>query len=185
MMRLCLALVPALLLLSGCDSSPSESGTIILRPEVSEDADGEDISFSFASDGFPVGRLTDVDCDCRIDLGPYLEGQGFSKADVVSATLESARLVMLFPISEKLDFLDQAILKFEADGLSVTEVANGGPFPSEREAALTVLPNRDVSGFLTRSDFGAILQIDAGTLEPGEDYEVALVMTFRLELEGL
>ncbi len=185
MTRLFLVFAPALLLISGCDSSPGERGTIILRPEVSEAADGKDISFSFSADGFPVGQLSDVDCDCRIDLGPYLEGQGFTKADVVSATLESARLVMLFPISEKLDFLDQAILKFEADGLSVTEVANRGAFPAEREATLTVLPNRDVSGFLTRSDFGAILQIDARALEPGEDYEVALVMTFRLELEGL
>ncbi len=185
-MRSCLVLAAALLLVSGCDSSsPGEGGTLVLRPEVSEDVEGDDISFSFSSDGFPVGQLTDVDCDCRIDLGPYLESQGFTKADILSATVESARLVMLFPISEQLDFLDQAILKFEADGLSATEVANGGPFPAAREATLTVLPNRDIAGFLTRSDFRAILQIDAGTLEPGEDYEVALVMTLRLELEGL
>ncbi|GIV59492.1 MAG: hypothetical protein KatS3mg043_0581 [Rhodothermaceae bacterium] len=177
--------VLALLLLTGCDSVGEEGGTIVLRPEVSEDAEGRDISFRFVSDGFPVGQLRDVSCDCEVDLGPFLQDQGFSKADLVSARLESARLVMLFPIDEQFDFLDQAILKFEADGLSATEVANRSGFPAAREATLNVLPNRDVTAFLTRNDFEVILQINARELVPSEEYEMALVMTFRLEVEGL
>ncbi len=187
--RMPLRWLPVLLLLggvlAGCDAAGEETRTLVLQPEVLEDRQGRDISFTFMSDAFPVGQLEDIACGCAIDLGPYLQAQGFSKADIVSARLESARLVLLFPISERFDFLDEAILKFEADGLSATEVANRSEFPASREVELNVLANRDVTGFLVRNDFEVILQIDARALEPSEDYEMVLVMTFRLEVEGL
>jgi|GEM_PF-1630504 len=173
-----------ILVMNGCDSGNNSDNTITLQAEVSQDMNGKDVSFKFSSDSFPTGRLEDVSCECNIDLESFLDSRGFTRADLLSAKLKSARLVMLFPVSERLDFLNQAILKFEADGVSVTEVANQGSFPTNREADLSVLANRDITSFLSRSNFDAILQIDAKQLLPAEDYEMALVMDIEMQVKG-
>jgi len=169
---------------SGCDSGSNGDNILTLQIEVSEDMNGKDIDFTFASDTFQTGRLEDVPCGCNIEIDAFLESRGFTKSDIQSARLKSARLVMLFPVSERLDFLSQAILKFESDGLSATEVANQSSFPSAREAGLTILSNRDITSFLTRSNFKAILQIDAQRLLPAEDYDMALVMEIEMDVTG-
>jgi hypothetical protein len=176
--------VAALLLvgLAACDSAALSDNVVVLRPEVSAGSDGTPVRFSFQASEVPTGRLTDILCNCALDVADYLSDRGFTKSDIVSATLESARLVMLFPISERLDFLDQAILKFQAPGNSVTEVAEQVTFPQAREVTLTPQSGRDIAGFLDESTFEPILQIDAASLQAGGDYEIGLVLTLRLEL---
>jgi len=47
-----------------------------------------------------------------------------------------------------------------------------------------VLSNRDIAGILERPNFTAILQIDANELEANRDYEMALVLRLRIDVEG-
>jgi len=175
----------ALFLVSGCDTTDPGGDTVILRTEIKNDSDGDPIRFSFSSDNITAGRLEDVGCNCTLDIGSFLQGQGFTKTEIFSATVESARLVLLFPLNEQFNFLNEVILKLEASGLSATEVANLQSSPSVREVALNVLPNRNISGFLQRATFAPILQVNANLLNPNEDYEVALVLNLRIEMEGL
>jgi len=170
--------------LSGCDSNNSNSNRVGLTREMSLDANGDPILFSFDAADTAMGRLQDIRCNCNIDIGPFLTSQGFSKADIVSASLTAARIVMLLPTSERVNFLTSAILKFQTDGLSATEVANQSGFADSRESTMQTLSNRDISAFLERSNFETILQINPASLQTGESYELGLVFTVQLEMSA-
>lgn len=170
--------------LAGCDSAVSGEETIVLTAEVSTDDQGDPIRFTFQADDYETGRLADVQCGCSLDLGEFLADRGFTKADIVSATVQAARLRMLFPIQERLDFLNRAILKLEASGNSVTEIAELEDFPASAEASLTPRSGRDVAGFVDDGSFEPILQIDPARLLAGREYEIGLVLTIRVEVEG-
>jgi hypothetical protein len=182
--RLLAAAFGFLVLLSGCDTADPFGETIILTATVDRTVSGSDIEFAFDSESLTVGRLDDVGCDCALDIGPFLAAQGFEKSDLEAATVESARLVMLFPVSEQLDFLDEAILKLQAPGQSVTEVASRTSFPADRQAELATLSGRNIAGLIDGTTFTPILQLDASQLEVGAEYTVALVLRIRLEVSG-
>lgn len=169
----------------GCDSDSLSSGTVFLTHEFSEDVQGEAIRFSFSSDELQTNRLHDLSCECDLNIDEFITAQGFQPSDIVTAKLVSAEIIMLFPISERLDFLNQAILKLTGQGISPTEVASLSTLPSAREASMSVLPNRDIATFLERSSFGAILQIDPSSLESGETYDMSIILKVRLELDSL
>lgn len=178
-LRLFLLVGLALPLLMGCDSEEGSSDPVTLFVELDDD-----FRFSFRGSDIQTGRLQDLRCNCQVDISPFLFDQGFSKADIISASVESVQLEMLFPISAQANILNQAIVKLEADGVSATEVANQTSFPNSRSASISVLGGRDIAAILARSDFSTILQIDANTLEASRDYEIALVLRFRVEVEG-
>ena len=181
-----LFLIAALMFLASCDSNSSGGGdTIFLTHEISEAADGKPIQFTFSSSQIQIGTLQDVRCNCDIDIGPYLATQSFTKEEIISVNVTAAELVMLFPINKDHTFLNAAILKLEGIKNTITEVANQPNFPSARESSLIVLPNRDVAGFFTRPSFGAILQIDAITLDDDENYQIGLVLTVLIEVAGI
>lgn len=178
-------LAMATLIIAGCDSASPGGDTIFLTHELTEEIGGEPITLSFSADDVATGRLQDIDCDCELDIASFLDVQGFSKSDIVSARLEAAEIVMLFPVNENVDFLDQAILKLTASGISPTEVANTSSFPASRTGSMNILPNRDIASFLDRPTFGLILQIDPASLRAGQNYQMSLVLKMRMEVSGL
>lgn len=180
-----LTLIAATLILSGCDTDSLGGDSVFLTTTISDDVDGDDVIFQFSSGDIQEGRLVDLSCGCTLDIDAYLNDQGFTKAQLVSATVQSVRVVMLFPTSEQLDFLDEAILKLGRPGASATEVANISSLPSAREVNLQTLSNRDIVSFLDSPGFEPILQINAGNLTDGEDYELSVILTVRMELEGV
>lgn len=170
----------ALLLLVGCDSEdPSGSDPVTLFHEI-DDA----FRFTFNADDIQAGRLEDLRCDCNVNISSFLFDQGFSTSEIISASVESVQLEMLFPISAQASILNQAIVKLEAEGVSATEIANQSSFPNSRSATLSVLTNRDIAALLERPSFTSILQIDANELEANRNYEMALVLRLRIEVEG-
>ncbi|MBO6575293.1 MAG: hypothetical protein JJ896_07760 [Rhodothermales bacterium] len=183
--RLILPTLFLAVLLAGCDSTTGPDDLVVLTAEVSADGDGNPIRFTFDSDDLQTGRLADILCSCSLEIDEFLESRGFTRTDLVSANVESVRLRMLFPIQERLDFLDRAILKLRASGNSVTEVAEQDTFPEAAEAPMTPRPGRDVAGFVAQDSFEPLLQIDPSRLIAGREYEIGLVLTLRLELEGL
>lgn len=180
-----LTLLAATLVLSGCDTDSLGGDSVILTHTLSEDVDGDDVLFTFSSGDIQEGRLVDLSCGCTLDIDAFLNDQGFTKAQLVSATVQSVRLVMLFPTSEQLGFLDEVILKLAAPGVSDTEVANISSLPSAREVSLQALSNRDIVSYLDSPGFEPILQINARDLTDGEDYELSVIVTVRMELEGV
>ncbi len=180
-----IALIASLVFITSCDSADSGlTENLFLTHEISEDAQGQPIRFSFTSTDYQTGVLQDVSCNCDLDIGTFLTTQGFIKDDIVSVHVTGAELVMLFPVSERIDFLNEAILKLEGIKDSVTEIANQSSFPDAREVSLQILQNRDVAGFFTRPTFGAILQMDPATLMDDQAYQIGLVLTLQIELSG-
>lgn len=177
-----LLFLPFLAVMSGCDADALSNDSVYLTHEFSTTSTGQSIRFTFTSDDVTANRLNDISCGCTLNIHDYITEQGFSPSDLVSATLVSADVIMLFPITKKINFLNQAILKFTAPGTSATEVANLSSFPATREASLVVLPNRDIATFLERANFGAILQLDPKTLGANESYDFSVILKVRLEL---
>ncbi|GAB5518131.1 MAG: hypothetical protein RhofKO_03820 [Rhodothermales bacterium] len=179
--RLGLLAVASLLVFSSCDSGAIGGGTqrITLTTELNT------LRFRFNADDLRTGRLEDVDCGCSLDIAGFLESRGYSKADIVSAQVQSAQLVMLFPITARANILNKAILKLDAEGVSSTEVADESTFTAQREAPLTVLQGRNIASIVERTSFDATLQIDANTLEPGVNYEMGVVLTLVIDVEGV
>jgi hypothetical protein len=167
---------------AGCDADALSSNSVFLTHEFSTDTQGKSIRFTFSSNDVSANRLNDISCNCSINIQQYIQSQGFQASDLVSATLVSADLIMLFPITKKVDFLSQAILKFTSAGNSVTEVANLSSFPATREVSLVVLPNRNIAAFLESANFGAILQLDPSTLGADESYDFSIIIKVRLKL---
>ena len=181
-----LFLVFAFLFVSSCDSTTNGgSNAVTLTASVAQ-GDIPALTFQFAADDIQTGRLVDLDATNAIDISAFLRDRGFDRSEIVSAEISAASFEVIFPITETVSFLDTAILKLTGANISDTEVAEQSTFPSGNvdEATLTVRPNRDITSFLSQSDFSAILQIDANALRSGEDYEIAVSLTLSIEVEG-
>ncbi len=179
-----LILTATLLMLAGCDSGLTDPDVVILTHDLTRSGDGSAVSFSFHSDDVTVGQTTVLRCGCTVDLDPWLASQGFTRADIVDATVKSAGLTMRYPVTEKLDFLDNVIVRFEAAGLQSSEVATRASFPAAREVSLTPVSGRSVAAFASKDSFEPVLVIEAATLEAGKDYEMDLAVSLRVELQG-
>lgn len=179
-----LLLAAALLALTGCDSGLTDPDVVILNHELTRSGDGSAVSFAFNANNVTVGQTAVLRCGCTVDLDPWLASQGFTRADIVDATVKSATLTMLFPVTERVSFLDNAILRFEAAGLQPSEVATRSSFPDARETSLTPVSGRSVAAFASKDEFEPVLVIDAASLKAGADYEMTVSVTLRLELQG-
>ncbi|MEM9665676.1 MAG: hypothetical protein AAF970_12120 [Bacteroidota bacterium] len=167
-----------MLLLMGCDSVGSETVTLV--------ADNLEFEFEFNSNDVATGALVDLRSrdGMDVDLGTFLASQGFSKADILAAQVEAVRLEIAFPISARATFLESAILKLEANGLSATEIAQQSTFPNERGADFEVVAGRDIGDLVNRSGgLQAILQVNARELAPNTTYELGVSLRMRIELD--
>lgn len=179
-------LIPAMLFLSSCDSDgSSDEDPIILTTEITRDVANKPIRFKFVSNEFVEGQLQDLRCDCDIDIGPFLETQGFIKDEILAARVTDARLEILFPLSQQIDFLAEANLVVEGPKLTVLEIAALQGFPDSREASFQIHPDLDITSFLTRDDFEIILQMNPNELIDDEAFELGLVLSIELVMDGL
>ena len=175
--RLALVSGVALLVLAGCDTT---SEPVVLSVT-------ETVGFDFTSEtAMMMGQVTSINGDGRIDLTEKLRRDGFSKAEVLGAFVESAELDIQAPIGVNLDFLNEATLQIEASGLSETTVATENDPPATSDPApMDVRAGTDISSYVAAPSFGLILQIDPAELEDGQDYELEVVIRIRVELEGV
>lgn len=160
---------------SGCDAVQNEP--IVLYEEFETD-------YTFTADG--EGNLVSGSSAATINLQPFLEQQGFATDEVLAASVQpgSVELVLRSPLQQNLTILDQAILQFEHEDMNL-EVANVQSFPEDRDVPMNVLADRDISQFVRAPVFQAILQLDMGSPEPGEEYQFTVLGEIRIELEGI
>lgn len=177
--RLPLFALLLLLGLAGCDTVDSNEPVVLF-------ADVDVFRFTFEADAIDANSPAVLTADAEVDLAAFLRQQGFTKDEVISATVSSARLEIIFPVSETADFMDEAILLLDADGLPTLEVAEQTSFPSDNdEVTLTVRSGRDVADYVQAPTFTSVLRIDPARLEAGEDYELVAVLRLRIEVEGV
>lgn len=179
-------LIPAILFLSSCDSSgSSDGGPVILTTEITRDTDNHLLRYKFVSNEYVEGQLQDLRCDCQVDIGPFLEAQGFTKDEIMTSGVTGARLELLFPLGQQLDFLTEANVVVEGPKLTVLEIAALQGFPDAREASLQIHPDLDITSFLIRDNFEIIFQMNPDLLIDDELFELGLVLSIELVMEGL
>ena len=175
--RLAFASGVALLVLAGCDTT-SEPVVLFYT---------ETVGFDFTSEtAMMMGQVTSISGDRRIDLTEKLGREGFSKAEVLAAFVESAELDIQAPIGVSLDFLNEAVLQIEASGLSETTVATESDPPATSDPSpMDVRAGTNIGSYVAASNFGLVLQIDPAELEDAQDYELEVMVRIRVELEGV
>jgi hypothetical protein len=177
------AFVLVLTVLQGCDSASTDDSIVLNRVEVPE------FRFEFDGDVLSEGQALELTTSVRVDLTGELDGQGgFTKDDVVAATVQSAQLFQGFPVTQKLGYLDQAIVKLvTVSPARVTEVADVTNPDDLREVDMTPIANRDVSTYVKAAEFTAVLQITPGStigIDPDESYTLAVLLELRVEVEN-
>ena len=165
-----------LLLTSGCDTLDLDPGqSIILTTSTGE------ICFRFtgvSADGSK--SILSVD---SFDLGAFLEQEGFSKAEVISATVSSADMRLVFPLGESLDMLERATVSLRASGAGEVAVASASSFSDTRSTSLQV-QSSNIGGIVRASSFQGVLEFD-GAQTVSDDIEISVELDIRIEVEGV
>ena len=178
-----LALLALLLTVAACDTAGVQNDEATLEYEAGTSLDNQ-IIFTFDPTDAETGGLVDLRAENPLDVGDFLFEQGFSKDDILSATLTEASLEVVLPsVGTEINFLNMAILKLDAPGLSELEIAEQDEFPSDDNVSLDIRTGRDVTSYLQKESFTPILQIDASDLQPDAgEYRLDLVLTVRIEV---
>ena len=167
------------LIVAGCDttSTPNPSSTVTVVVD--------DLFFSFDADETSTGRLTDLVSLSSANVEAALARSGnYTRAQISGARVRKATLEVMFPVRERVDFLQQVVLKLDAPNFSPLEVGEQNTFSSSAdEVDFSIRPNRDISSFLTSESFSAILSITPRRLEAGERYQLALILTLDVTVD--
>lgn len=139
--------------------------------------------FEFSSDGVDPGETVEVQSEESANLGPDLSADGFTKAEVLSATVTAVELERISPATVDLNFLDEAQLSFTASGVSARTVATSSSLPSARTASLP-LSNTDVTTFVVAPTFRAALAVVPATV-PQAGFVLRANVTLRIRVEGI
>jgi len=178
------AFILLMLVLQGCDTTSSDNAIVFNKVNIPE------FRFEFPGDMLSEGQALELTTSVRVDLTDELDRLGgFTKDDVIGATVQSAQLFQGFPVTQKLGYLDQAIVKLVATSPArVTEVADVTNPDDLREVDMSLIANRDVSTYVKSSEFTAVLQITPGStsgINPDESYTLAVLLTMRIEVEDI
>ncbi len=172
-----LGVVTIALALASCDTvNPTEN--IVLQAKT--------VSFRFEIDteGVDAGQSIRVDSEDSADLEQALNADGFSKGEVVSATVTRVELERINPTTVDLSILEEAMLAFMASGVSNRTIATSTSLPSSRSATLQVSSSADATSFVVAPSFRGSLTIVPGTV-PQTQLVLRATVTFRIEVEGV
>ncbi len=144
--------------------------------------------FAFGADTLQVGQTTVLNAITEADLTQALQDKGFTPADVSVAEMVSGKLEVLFPLSEPISFLQETSLAMTGQAGTPIQIATQDVFPADGadEVSLAVLSGQNGSALaahIAGPNFGAQLGIRPATLTPGEEYELAVELTIRLEID--
>jgi len=175
-------IVPILLVfvvfsLQGCDAV--DGGTIYLQPKEAV------FRYAFSADDLQVGQTSVIPAISTVDLGDALLADGFSKGEVLTATISSVMLERINPIGVSLSFIDDVSVDLQATGVTNTSIADHSNLPDNRLATLTVRSGVDITGFITRPSFGSTLSILPAEIVAGEEYVLEAKVSIRIEVEGV
>jgi hypothetical protein len=166
-----------LVMTSGCDTLDLGGGdTITLTTTV------RDICFRFT--GITDGASRSVVSEDGINLASFLLSEGFSKADVVSARVQSAEIRILFPQGQNLSVFEAANLQLRTGGEGGVSVASSSDLANARNDALTVSTGRDIATLVQAPSFEGLLQL-VGAANLQDDFEVTVNLTIAVDVEGL
>ena len=162
---------------SGCDTLGLETG----GESVFLTASNQELCFRFT--GVTAGGSRSVLSVESIDIGAFLQQEGFSKSEVISATVESADIRMVFPLGESLSVLQEATVSLRASGGGESSVASASSFSDTRRTDLQT-NSRNVGSIITAANFQGVLEL-VGDQSISDDFEITVNLDIRIEVEGV
>lgn len=140
--------------------------------------------FEFSTQGVTPGQTLQVQSEESANLQSELDRFGYTKAEVISATVTSVELERINPTSIDLSVLDEALLAFSASDVSTKNVASSESLPGSRTANLQVGTSSDVTSFVTAPSFRGSLTVVPNTVPQG-GFVLRATVTFRIQAEGV
>lgn len=176
--RLVLGVAVMALALASCDVVNPTEGVVL--PEIT-------VTFRFEidTDGVSPGETVQVASEESANLAQALDASGgYTKAEVLSATVTRVELERINPTSVDLSILDEALLAFTASNLSSKTIASSNSLPASRTASLPVSSSPDATGYVIAPSFRGALTVVPGTVPDGQ-FVLRTTVTFRIEVEGV
>jgi hypothetical protein len=169
-------LAAVMILMASCDAVTAPEPITLQSKTVS-------FRFEFTGDGVSPGDLVDMQSEGSIDLGPELLDDGFTKGEVLSATVTSVELERISPTNVNLNFLEEASIGFSASGISARTVAASTSLPDSRTANLSV-SSGDVTAYVVAPSFQAVMSVVPETV-PAAGWVLRANVTLRIDVEGV
>lgn len=170
-------ILAAVVLLASCDTvNPTDN---IILPE-------KTVSFRFeiGPDGISPGETITVEAEDPVDLGSALNADGFTKAEVLSATVTRVELERVSPAGVDLSILEEAEVALVASGVSSRTIASSSSLPDDPATTLSISGSSDATSFVTASSFEGVLTIVPAVVPQGLLVMRATV-SLRVEVEGV
>ena len=164
-------------LMASCDTvNPTDN---IILPE-------KTFSFRFEINAADLsqGESFAVEAEDPVDLGPALSADGFTKAEVISATVTRVELERVSPAGVDLSILDQAQVALVAAGGASRTIASSSSLPDDPSTTLSISGNSDATSFVTAPSFEGVLTIVPDAVPQGLLVMRATV-SLRVEVEGV
>ena len=175
-MRRSLWLLLPICILAGCDTLPGTETVVLPEKTVT-------LRFEFSTDGMTAGQAVDVTSTGTADLGPDLQRDGFTKGEVVSATVLGAELTR-GTAGVSLAFLNEASLSVSANSVGRKKVASTSSLSDQKTIPLE-LANTGMTEYVTSPSFQGVLTLVPGSAVGGDDYTVQATIRLRIEVEGV
>lgn len=169
-------LVLVAVVLASCDAVTATEPITLQSKTVS-------FRFEFDSEGVSPGGSVDAQSNADVDLGPELLSDGFTKAEVITATVTSVELERISPTQVNLNFLEEASIDFAASGISTRTIAGSNSLPDSRTAMLSVT-SANVTTFVVAPSFRAVLNVVPESVPEGE-WVLRSNVTLRIDVEGV
>lgn len=140
--------------------------------------------FEIDTDGVAPGQTVQVASEESENLEQALAADGYTKAEVLSATVTRVELERINPTSVDLSILDEALLAFTASNLSAKTIASSTSLPASRTASLPVSSSPDATSYVIAPSFRGALTVVPETVPDGQ-FVLRTTVTFRIEVEGV
>lgn len=141
--------------------------------------------FEINTDGVDPGQTVQVNSEESVNLAQALdEAGGYTKAEVLSATVTRVELERINPTGVNLSILEEALVAFTASGVSTKTIATATSLPSSPSATLPVSSSPDVTSFVIAPSFRGALTIVPESVPDGI-LVLRATVTFRIEVEGV
>ncbi|GEM_PF-5755847 len=164
-----ISFILALLVLPACDFAGDDE-TLAFDKEVQ-------FRFEFSTD---EGEEVIVTSTTNINIDDVLFGEGYERADIMSASIRSVTVERVQPVGTNLDVFDSISISLQAGGASPTH-ASSNNLPASSTASLSVA-SAGVTNIVKSPTFGARL-----TALPTitEDFVLTARVTLSISVQGI
>lgn len=164
-----------LVVASGCDTLEPED-QITLPPATLE------LSFRFSNTLQGISR--EIVSEDTYNLDRFLADNQYTRAEVISARVTSARIRLTTPFQETLDALSDIDVSLQANQAGIRTIATLAAPPVDKNAALSPAGGETATPFVQGGPFQGVLGF-TGQRDVDEEFLLFVTLTLEVAVEGI